>query len=213
MAHKITVLLNKEGETGVLTDDCRAVTYTRSSGIWKEAAGCGFTLNGVTSMNELRDRIAELVNFMADYKIFVAAKIQGIALNILQQENVMCWEIAGYPQNLLDAVLKEAEDAWLREKSALQSQINDDNEFQYIREISSGHYAISLKEIQENNTQVTTKQALLPFLQRQKFKILEIACSHIPQWLEPELMMRGFAMEVNKQYGNEMELIVTSDNI
>lgn len=221
MSHQITVLVNKQGETALLTSESKAVTYIRNAGVWNNVAEIDFTLNGVTSLNELRARIAGLTAFMAENKIFVAAKIRGIARSILLQENMNIWEMEGRPQEFLDMILqkeKEKEEAEEEGKGKCKGEnclaltVPDENRDTHpIREISPDHYVVSLKEIQENNTQITTKQALLPFLRQKKFRVLEISCSHIPQWLEPELMACSCSLHVSQQSNGLIVLIVKSD--
>ncbi len=56
------------------------------------------------------------------------------------------------------------------------------------QEISPGYYLISLKEIQNCNGMVTSKQVLFPLLANKQIQQLEIICTHIPPWLEVKIL-------------------------
>ncbi|MCM1566874.1 MAG: hypothetical protein FNP40_10430 [Dehalobacter sp. 4CP] len=209
MAHKMTVMLDKEGKTALLTDLCRAVTFVRNAGVWSEEVAKEFTLSGITSMEELRDKIADLTAFMADSKILAAEKMEGIVLNILKQKKIKIWEVKGRPPEFLDKILQNEEEELIQEKGLLLKTAAENEDKRFIREISSGHYVVSLEEIQENHLQVTTKQVLLPFLRQKKFRVLEVICNHIPQWLEPELIACRCSLQICRQDEGRVELIVT----
>lgn len=73
---------------------------------------------------------------------------------------------------------------------------------------ADGRYQISLKEIQEGNTGITTKQALLPFIRKGEFYELEVLCSHVPPWLEAELAAGNLRKE-KSMIGNEIKITIT----
>jgi len=56
------------------------------------------------------------------------------------------------------------------------------------REVSPGCYSISLKKIQDCSGRVTSKQVLIPLLQKLTFDELEVICSHVPPWLEEKII-------------------------
>ncbi|MDA8213485.1 MAG: nitrogenase, partial [Clostridia bacterium] len=59
-----------------------------------------------------------------------------------------------------------------------------------------------------NNLGVTSKQVLLPFLRKGKFYSLEVICSHLPPWLEAELMSGNLTSSVAKISSNELRVII-----
>jgi len=199
MAHEIAVFLNDEGKTCRLTELGYVMIYTRKMGEWKEAGKKDFTLTGVRSMTELREKMEELTDFLADCKIFVVAKVSGIALNILEQAQFRIWEWKGRPLDFLDTIRLQGESDLLANNENSIGDIRDTVSEAKFTETSPGSYAVSLKEIQENNSSITSKQALLPFLKKGKFDTLEIICNHVPQWLESELMALNQTMQVERK--------------
>jgi hypothetical protein len=115
----------------------------------------------------------------------------------------------GEQHKILDYVLeKEIEEA---EEIKVINKLKIDNvkEGFFPMEIgSNGYYILNLKELQEHNIGITTKQVLKPFFSENKFNELIINCSHIPCWLESELERLNLNFGASKTAENEYILII-----
>jgi len=58
-----------------------------------------------------------------------------------------------------------------------------------------GEFWIDLKEALEHESGQTSRQILIPFLERGRFRKLEILCDHLPKWLTWELERLGMSAE------------------
>lgn len=61
----------------------------------------------------------------------------------------------------------------------------------------------------ESHSQITSKQALLPFIRQKKFQTLEIICNHVPGWLEGEVLARHGFLHFSKIDDNQMKVQIT----
>lgn len=65
-----------------------------------------------------------------------------------------------------------------------------------------GVYFLDLDAIMHSEDAPTSKQVLIPFLQKGDFKRTEIKCSHIPPWFYVELpVLRIKALAEKKEFG------------
>lgn len=213
MPHQIAVLLGSEGKTTSFAELGKVVIYTRKSGKWVVAKEKEFSLIEVKGMSDLRKKMEQLLDHLAECKIFVGSEMKGIPVNMLEQANCRIWEWSGSPAEFLDEIR-------LREETCAHSPVGDaetsasgseqaDRMGKSVNflEKSPGNFTISVKEIQENNAQITTKQALFPFLKQKKFETLEIICNHVPQWLETEVLRGGLSMEILEEEGQTRVLL------
>lgn len=142
-------------------------------------------------------------------KVFVAKEIPDLIYIMFESIGISTWKMEGNLYEILDYVLeKEIEEAE-EIKVINKLKINNAKEQFFPMEIgSSGYYILNLKELQEHNTGITTKQVLKPFFSENKFNELIINCSHIPCWLESELERLDLNFEASKTGEDEYVLII-----
>jgi len=196
----IAVFVGENGRTASLYEKGKIVLYTKTSGKWNVQKEKDFFLDKSSGMRELRKKMDDLKSFLPqDCNIFVGLQITGLPYFELEKSNFSVWEIDGIPGQFLDHVLEK------EEEDGLETRV-EGCKLPVPHEISSGCYFISIKEIQENNTGFTSKQAILPFLRKGLFYQLEIICNHIPPWLETELINCRLFWEVRTISRNEISV-------
>ncbi|MFA5384524.1 MAG: Fe-only nitrogenase accessory AnfO family protein [Eubacteriales bacterium] len=207
MSKDIAVCIGENGEIASMYEQSKIVVYSKSRDKWNVVKEKDFVLEKSLSIKELRKKMAHLLEFLNGCKIFVGLSIIGIPYFELEKSLFSIWEFKGKPEEILEYVLKKEEEL---EKEIEKEASHEENSIQYIPvEITSGCYYISIKEIQENDTGVTTKQALLPFLKKAEFHSLEVRCSHVPPWLEAEIAIGSVSGEVEKISNVETKIIIT----
>jgi len=202
MSKDIAVCIGENGETATLYDKGKIAVYRKKRGIWsviKEEKYFSFSGLG---MQELRGKMAELIGFLNGCRVFVGLSVTGVPYFELRKSLFSIWETVGKPVEFLDYVLQKEEEAPEPEQEKKGIQLAP-------IEVFKGCYRISLKEIQEKNTGVTSKQALLPFLRQGDFHSLEVLCSHVPPWLEAELTTGKLSGTVEKIRNNELKVTIT----
>lgn len=202
MPKEIAVYLNQNGETTSIYEPGKIVVYLRRQGKWTVAREKNFYLGESAGIKELRSGMRELTGFLQDCKTFVGLAITGIPYFELEKTNCSVWECQGKPLSFLDYILDQEEVSLRMPKEEKSLELNP-------VEVAAGYFKISLKEIQEQNTGVTSKQVLLPLLRKRDFQTLEVICNHVPPWLEAELLMRNLSAETVQVSNHETKIMIT----
>ncbi|HEY3425869.1 MAG TPA: Fe-only nitrogenase accessory AnfO family protein [Negativicutes bacterium] len=179
MAQDIAVCIGENGLTSSLYDSANIVIYQKIQGNWQISREIKFVLDRNYGIAGLRRQMAEVILFLGQTKVFVGGPVVGVPYFELEKAQCSIWEIEGNPLSFLDYVLEKEEETQQRQN---EQQII--NTIPIPQERDNGCYYISIKDIQENNPGITSKQVLQPFLQQGKFFSLEIICNHVPPWLE-----------------------------
>jgi Fe-only nitrogenase accessory protein AnfO len=203
MAKDIAVFIASDGSTASLYQAGDLVIYQRRQGVWHIARKMAFGLDQGKGLREMRQQLAAAVAFLADCKTFVALTVNGVPYFELEKADISVWEYEGKPGEFLDAILAE-EEAGL----AQQAKQKVLYAVPVPVETANGHYRISIKDIQENNSGVTSKQVLLPFIRKGQFYELEVLCNHLPPWLEAELATGALVSRVEKINNHEMKVTI-----
>ncbi|GBG55204.1 hypothetical protein SPFL3102_00630 [Sporomusaceae bacterium FL31] len=194
MRVNIAVAVEPTGSTTSLYEPGRILVYRKEQGNWQVVQEFHYDLEQDKGVRHMRQKVDEVVRFVAaESQVFVGLSVIGIPYFELEKAGLSIWEFEGQPEEFLDYIIAQEEEAQIARDQIQPVAIPEP------KETAPGHYAISLKEIQENHSGVTTKQVLQPFVQKGAFSNLEILCNHVPPWLE--------AMAMEKNYGYLKEQI------
>lgn len=191
MNKKIGVYLSEIGETIPLNKSGVIRVYAKEDSHWGITKVIEFDMSNVMSIQSIRDKFKELAPSLEDCKILVASNITGIPYNVLDSMGFNLWEIEGKPEMFLDYVLE-------KELSEEQEEKEETKVVGPIETNKAGHFFINLKELQQNNSKLSSKQVLMPFLKSTNFYELEIICGHTPPWFKNEfekMNLKYFAVE------------------
>ncbi|MBF7082953.1 nitrogenase [Desulfallas sp. Bu1-1] len=203
MAVDIAVYVGENGETASLKDRGKIVVFRKMQNKWNVLREREFNPSASQGMKELRRMMEEVMDFLAECKIFVGLSVTGIPFFELERSRRVVWEMQGKPGDFLDYILARDE-----EERQLEEQKTETVPPAPV-ETSAGCYRISIKEIQEKNLGVTSKQVLLPFLRQGNFYELKVLCNHIPPWLEAEFLSGKLCSNVNELGTGELEITIT----
>jgi Fe-only nitrogenase accessory protein AnfO len=203
LAKEIAVHIGYDGATVSLYESGTVAVLQKKQGTWQVVREQEFVLNKEGGMRDLRKQIGELLNFLGECKTFVASSVTGVPYYELERAEHSVWEFSGKPSEFLDYV-------WEKEAAARQQsqEIKRQVTMPVPVETGNGCYSISIKEIQESDAGITSKQVLLPFLRQGKFYQLEVRCNHIPPWLEAEALTGNLACISEKLGHNEFRFVV-----
>ncbi|MBP2653958.1 MAG: anfO [Firmicutes bacterium] len=204
MVREIAVFCDAGGLTAALGEPGKITVFSRWQGSWKAAREKECFLDPRGGLKELRRQMAEAVVFLSDCRIFVAAAVTGVPYYELEKAGFSIWEYSGEPLGYLDQVWAREEKDTLAEKQPAVKPV-----LASPTEIAPGHFSISLKEIQQKNAGVTSKQVLLPFINRGHFKVLEVSCNHIPPWLEMALNGEAYSYTTERVSPNEVRVKIS----
>lgn len=204
MPNDIAVFTGENNMAANLYEKGKIIVYRKKQGEWAELREIEFMLDKTQGMRDLRAKMDEAVDFLADCRIFVARSLSGVPYFALEKAGFSVWEFEGRPMEFLDYILEQEEEARVAETRRREISL-----VPLPVETGNGCYKISLKEIQTNNTGFTSKQVLLPFLRKGGFYSLEVRCSHVPPWLEAELTAGSLAGVTEKISKDEFRITIT----
>ena len=202
MIPEIAAMLDQEGCTTTLTGPGEVVVYSKVLSSWEPVRRMSFSLDTSQGLAQLRTKMAELVTFLGDCRIFVARAATGAIFFELEKARCGVWEIHGRPEEFLDQVWKEEED----QDSAPEVTSTD---IPVPVEISPGKYYLSIKEIQGQRPDVSSKQVLQKFIRAGSYESLEVICDHVPPWIPLESTCCGFTLQSERLGPGEVKLVLT----
>lgn len=203
MAREIAVHTSRKGETIPITESGTIVVYRKTMGLWGVERQLPFQLVQDKGLREMRAQMAAVLEFLGSCQILAASAISGVPYYELERGGISVWEVDGRPVEFLEQILA-ADEAEQEEKQrpVVQPVIP------IPEALGEGRYRISIKEIQEADTGITTKQVLMPFLRRGGFYSLHIICNHLPPWLEAEAMAGSLRCECVSMGPGEKQVTV-----
>jgi Fe-only nitrogenase accessory protein AnfO len=205
MAEEVLVCVDKRGDIASLHDGWKLVVYDKLDGVWRLVREKCIVLDAGLNMQELRRKMAEVITFAESCRMLVGLSITGIPYIELEKAGFSIWEVAGRPEDTLDLVLQREAEA----QEAEREQREADGESLMPIEISPGHYCISLIKIQAKNAALSSKQVLLPLLRQNGWRSLEVLCSHVPPWLQGEILAGRLRGSIEQIGVHEEKIVIT----
>ena len=201
MAKEIAVFEDEKGMTTLLPRASCLQVYRKQEGVWRKERNLDVNLGEARGLSELRNRMAEILDFLGSCGIVVAESYQGAALHELEKADMSMWTVSGLVEPLLEMILAEEETA------AQQSEQPVKKPFPALENRGGGRAYLSIVEVQCSGGGLTSKQVLMPILHQGAFTELEILCAHIPPWLEVEATSRHWACQTQRTA--EQQILVT----
>ncbi len=193
----IGILMNNEHEIASMANGDRVAVYAKNDGSWyvqEEITECFQKFDAATQMRPL---MAALVQEMKGCRILAAAVLTGIPYMVLDKEGFMICEADVFSEQLLEEIAYDFEKT-CREKSEQQNAAADDYPAQPYETKTTGIYTIDLKRLMKAHPDMSSKKALVPFLQKGMFCQLQVICDHVMPWLGQHPVMEGYHYEAVK---------------
>lgn len=178
MARDIAVFIGDKGNAASLEEPGKVVVYRRQQGKWRLSDSLPFQLDRTSGMAGVRRQIADIIQWLGQCRVFVAQTVVGLLYKELEQNGFSIWEFSGRPADFLEYIL-------VQEELAARESETGKPTAPAIVETGPGCFRVSLKDIQQNGSGLTSKQVLQPLLTGNYYQV-EVLCSHIPPWLEAE---------------------------
>lgn len=202
MDREIAVFRGKDGMVATLSEPGMVTVFCRRQQMWEAVREQEFNLETVGGLRQLRHVLADLVTFIGGCRIFVAQTVAGVPYYELEKAGMSIWEVTGNPNLMLDDIWDKDQALCTAESS--ESEVSPPA----LVENAPGCYTMSIKELQEKDGGMTSKQALQPLLRRGDFTKLEVLCNHVPPWLEGDLQTGGLKWVVEKLSEKHVRVII-----
>lgn len=213
MKEEIALYVNNSGEIIALGEAGFIRIFFKDKNKWNIKKEMSFEFSTTSQKENTGLYTRKISEVLEECKIFVAKDIPDLIYMILSNLGVSTWKMEGEQYKILEYVMeKEREEAEEIKVISKDKIINQEESFLPKEVGSSGYYTLNLKELQEHNVGITTKQVLKPFFIENRFNELIVVCSHIPCWFDYELKRLNLNFEVSKTGENDYIVIINHNN-
>jgi len=181
--------LTREGTLSSIENCTEVFVFNKVNGSWKVTEIVPFVLEGGNS-TEIRDCMRSLILDLSGCSVLVGTSVAGIPYHVLDRMGFSIFEAEALSDHLLDGLLDDITQSE-GELSAQQTPAEP------VPLDDEGRWFLDLVALQEKHPEISSKQALRPFLKKKQFLELILICTHLPPFLEQELPEKhlGYAIE------------------
>ncbi|AQR95498.1 Fe-only nitrogenase accessory AnfO family protein [Clostridium saccharoperbutylacetonicum] len=160
------------------------------------------SVDAANGLNEVRKKYKNLINKMDDCKIILVKEAVGIPYSVFYTEDFSIWELEGDPLDYLDEII--------RKEQVHETEAEVKSEFG--KELDKGYYLIDMHELEITNPEISSKKAIIPYLDNNDVKKIEVHCCHVPPWLVNMENKRQIKMQVNEISRNDYRVLIQKNN-
>jgi len=196
---EIAVFLDEKNEISSFTEARCVNIFTKEEDSWKVKKE--ILLEHTSSGKGIKEVRAEYVNLsrqMEECKIIIVTKAFGIPYSVFYAEDFSVWELAGNPLNFLDEIIMKEKD----------EEERDENQEEIAKKLGEGYYLIDLMELEILNPELSSKKAIIPYLEKEEVKKIEIHCCHVPPWIIKEKDKGKIELKIEEIKRNEYNVTI-----
>lgn len=189
---------------GVLSslESCTEVLLFEKQGdTWQMTEQLPFRLEGCNP-SEIRDSVRSLILELVNCSVVVSTCIAGIPYHVFDRMGFSVFEADLLSYELLDDLLQ---DVVLEKKQAVDKKTATEP----IPEDDEGRWVFDLISLQEKHPEISSKQALRPFIQKRNFLELKLLCTHVPPWLDVELPAKHLGYTIEHLRDGQLKVIIS----
>ncbi len=205
--NKVGVILNEKKELASFTDGIRVDVYEKSTSRWNKASEVKDCFRNKESVSHMHAFLNQLITELKDCRILIGTVITGIPYLELDKAGFMLCEAEKLSEELLSTVIGDYEK---RMRESEESSMSPEEEYpcRPYRTEEAGRYELDLRKLQKVHPEISSKQALLPFIRESEFSMLTVYCDHIMPWLDGRLEAYGLTYKAKKleQGGYKVEI-------
>jgi len=198
---KIAVFLDQNNDISSFLDGAVVKIFEKDKKEWKVNKIVSVDMTKVTGIRAIRHGFQNLIKKFDDCKIVVVKKGFGIAYSVFYAEDFSVWELPGKAEEILDSVLSREKEHDIIEKKEGEKK-------SYVEEVRQGEYYLDLIKLQVEDPEVSSKKALLPFIENTAFEALKLRCCHVPPWLRSHSESKKLSFEVEKINNQDYEVTI-----
>jgi hypothetical protein len=177
---KIAVLKDLKGNiSGFYNAVCFEI-YEKKGELWEVVNKVGFVQIMPAVPKILRKNTQELLPLISDCDVIAGKEIRGIPYSVFDMAGLHIFEIENVSNEILDEISADVRSANIiktENKKILTSAVP-------IETAVAGVYELDLAALQEKFPEISSKKALLDFMNNTPFLYLNLTCKHVPPWIE-----------------------------
>ena len=178
--------------------------FEKENNVWKAKKSIIINRNNdANGISEIREEYRKIVDQMEECKIIVVNKAFGIPYSVFYLQDFSIWELEGEPLKYLDEIVK----------SEIEQETMEEQEEEIGHKIKEGHYFIDLLELEITNPEMSSKNAIIPYMKQEDVKKIDIHCCHVPPWLIKERDKRNIEMEIEEVKSNDFNVSIICKNL
>jgi Fe-only nitrogenase accessory protein AnfO len=204
---RIAAYVNGNGEVSGLYEDGKVVLFERRAEGFKPVSAFSLGLQDAEGLSRTRERLRAVGESLGDCKVLIAREVKGLPYTILEGFGFSLWKGSGPVEEQLEHVERmeaEAREAASRPKPTPVP----------VGDIRDGNFRIHLPDVLAADSRLSSKQVLIPFLEKTAYQRLEILCDHPPRWFGPEferLKAKALSAEKDGETGLTRIVVVPSE--
>lgn len=188
---KIAAYLNPQGEVASIYEPGRFRLYqAKAAGeSWQLVREVPFLTDYTQPLPEIKAALHAAIAGLDDCKTLVSAEVRGVLYAVLLEElGFRIWKSAGPLLQQLDSVRQKEAEHEAQKRFVLVAFAGKMLPTpMLVGDPCDGYFWIDLKEALNHESGQTSRQILIPFLERGQFRRLEILCDHLPKWMTWEM--------------------------
>lgn len=201
--NEIAVFLEEKDTISSFEEAKYVKIFTKDQYVWKVKKVILINrTSGEKGIIEIRKEYRRLLKEMDDCKILVVTKAFGIPYSVFYMEDFSIWELEGNPLDFLDEIIASEQ-----EQEELSEQ-----EQEVAKKLGEGYYFIDLQELELTNPEISSKKAIIPYLNKEDVKKVGVHCCHVPPWLIKERDNGTIDMEIEEVKRNDFNVIIKKKN-
>jgi hypothetical protein len=189
MKKQVIATINMAGELVPCANTQRFVLYQRKEAQWIQTDY--YEPQHTNNAQTLRDVIREL-NTRFECRVIVSRKIVGVAYQMLNQSGFEIFEAEAITDDLMDGIMDDILSAQAAQDDPPQQPYSPQND---------GNYFLDLVRLQKAFPEVSSKRALMSFMQNAAFLSLELVCDHLPPWMENLIKEKDLLYRLQRENG------------
>lgn len=158
--------------------------------------------NDNRGINEIRLEYQNLLSEFVECKSIIVKKAFGIPYSVFYMEDFSIWELEGQPLDYLDKIVE----------SELEQEELERKEVEIGKKIRDRYYLIDLQELELTNPELSSKKAIIPYLEKEEVEKIEVHCCHVPPWLVNKQNNGEIKLKINEIGRNNYTVIIEKTN-
>jgi|GEM_PF-2618354 len=196
---EIAVFLEEKDIISSFEDAKYIKIFTKDKYVWKVKKVILISrISGEKEISQVRKEYQNLLPEMDDCKIIVVNKAFGIPYSVFYMEDFSVWELQGNPFDFLDEIIAKE----------IEEEENAEKEVEVAKKIGQGYYLVDLQELELINPEITSKKAIIPYLEKEEVKKIEVLCCHVPPWLEDRKDKYNIRLNIHEIKRNDYKVII-----
>jgi Fe-only nitrogenase accessory protein AnfO len=197
--NEISVFMNEKNEISSFTEAVCVKIFMKEESSWNIKKEILLERNSnEKGIKKVREEYLNLAKQMGDCKILIVTKAFGIPYSVFYAEDFSVWELTGDPLNFLDEII-------IKEKD---EEERDEKQEEIAKKLGEGYFLIDLMELEILNPEMSSKKAIIPYLEKEEVKKIEIHCCHVPPWIIKEEEKGGITLKVEEIKRNDYKVTI-----